>query len=1642
MLFIKEILFFIIYTLFGFTNMASEQLPAKKTTAKRRAVGSSKRIRFSSCSRASLEGRKPWNSSTKCDISQIVKRRKSVFAKLGTIAICTSKWQGLRKKKTKVKCFPSSVSGISDKCHGFSVKRAERPSRPLQAMRLRNHSKAAAAQDPSMEMAMSAQTRSSKGVMDTYQSWSSSLRSYSTKRTLTPLKTIARSENGVASQKYSARGKTARRKVYRHSIVNREEPDSLTTVNSRTQGLTLMTSSKTTGTDKRWSSSLRFYPSKIPQPIIPLVKGKKEYEGMPVTYSVFGKHAVRSLGIVPVKNSQQQSVVQHPYQWSHSLRSYSSHLLPPKHSRRVFTTRKDVKLPIAGFEDFPVKNIPAVSDKKGSEEMTGRHSVSDKKAVKPSRILPVRKHKMGQQMTVWSQGSVVEQAHQWSNSLRSYSSLIPRPKKSLKPSTTRKDVMTPVPGWKESRNDGHEDKAVSVNWCCFCDCQCPDVFGTSRTHMSRGNGRKIQVRTKPFKMTKETRKPWNSSPRCDEKPARGIAHPKPRRSNISDISCQVGTKGKMDKAVSVKWCCHCDCQCPKSCNVSKGAKVSSKTREPKHTENYPVNSREDKPWISSLRSYSSRIPRPQKHTTIYKQRQLVDSNASAGKINIKAQPKIVSSKNDSTIKQQSFSTRQFSSYPPRPQKTAISVWQKRHTEQGDGNLTEGKMNKKPYLKSFQADLEGMTWVTSLRSYHSHIPRWKKRAISSQKKPMTEENDQNFTATKDAGVSVEWCCSCDCQCPKQEAINPSLVIIKSTKRQSRIIKPVTCMEDKRPWSTSLRSYPCTVPQTRKSLSVPVVMTEEDPVGGHQGPSTGQQDHSTGCEGPRRGKRKGRLSVSEEELEKEEGWLVEKLVRLREVHRLAMESEMRRQRIQKLRLEVERLEKMLMTGDLESGDCFKGGKLSIVPEIRINDRHDEGLLDSDVPYPVKRETDPMSQSMYDASTSDPMTQSMYGYDNGLPDAEPVSTDIPMQFDSLCSNGDAQYPSSKDQGSEQGIQNGAGPDAAPVPEGVLIDFGGQIQNTIEAAPMPEPSPVIQSKPPELQPMSQEPGMSQLSEQTDKQPDMLGDLIATEPAPVSQDKQPNEEKTFGEVSAVQQTQATTDSSVSHNMEGGGDFTSDGESVKGETVQGGTVQGGTAGDSQSVNGDVQQSMEYTKTTKSVTETNGEVTTVTRREETMVSRIPQKPPSPKKSGVPVLRSPKKEAPVDVGPGWDDSITVTHPRSRPAHLLPRNLKEPTPPPRPQSGRQSVERKKYGIDSKRPDYRPGGGDIQIFSEKKEYKAEARIDARASPASRASPKPGTHRTPPVKSPSPNLSAVRSKIGSMDKAKHTPGGGNVKIVTKKTDYTSVSSRVGSKDKLMHKPGGGNVKIENKKLSLDNVTPRIGSLENARHQAGGGDKKVETKKLNWEAKSKIGSMDNAKHVPGGGEKKIETKKLEWKTESRVGSMDNAKHVAGGGDKKIETKKLEWKTESRVGSMDNAKHVAGGGDKKIETKKLEWKTESRVGSMDNAKHVAGGGDKKIETKKLDWKVESRVGSLDNAKHVAGGGDVKIVNEKVDFKAESKVGSLKNVKHSPGGGDKLIETQKLNFKETAKARTKHGMNEDGSSRRSNSITSQSTADESQ
>lgn len=58
----------------------------------------------------------------------------------------------------------------------------------------------------------------------------------------------------------------------------------------------------------------------------------------------------------------------------------------------------------------------------------------------------------------------------------------------------------------------------------------------------------------------------------------------------------------------------------------------------------------------------------------------------------------------------------------------------------------------------------------------------------------------------------------------------------------------------------------------------------------------------------------------------------------------------------------------------------------------------------------------------------------------------------------------------------------------------------------------------------------------------------------------------------------------------------------------------------------------------------------------------------------------------------------------------------------------------------------------------------------------------------PSPNLKAVRSKIGSLDNASYKPGGGNVKIETKKVEIKATPRIEAKNDK--YAPKGGDKKV------------------------------------------------------------------------------------------------------------------------------------------------------------------------------------------------------------------------------------------------------------
>ncbi|KAH9524365.1 hypothetical protein Btru_054275, partial [Bulinus truncatus] len=173
------------------------------------------------------------------------------------------------------------------------------------------------------------------------------------------------------------------------------------------------------------------------------------------------------------------------------------------------------------------------------------------------------------------------------------------------------------------------------------------------------------------------------------------------------------------------------------------------------------------------------------------------------------------------------------------------------------------------------------------------------------------------------------------------------------------------------------------------------------------------------------------------------------------------------------------------------------------------------------------------------------------------------------------------------------------------------------------------------------------------------------------------------------------------------------------------------------------------------------------------------------------------------------------------------------------------------TKKSEPKPSSATVRVSSEKKEIKATSKVDAGTKTTTTTSTpksptKPSTPRTPSATTPKAGevkeVKEVKSKIGSLEKTTHSPGGGNVKITSKKTDFTNVTSKIGSKDKIDHKPGGGNIRIENKKLKIE-AKSKIGSLDNASHKPSGGDKKIESRKLDFKEKAspKIGSLDPKK---------------------------------------------------------------------------------------------------------------------------------------------------------------------------------------------------------
>ncbi|XP_040186496.1 microtubule-associated protein tau-like isoform X6 [Rana temporaria] len=128
-------------------------------------------------------------------------------------------------------------------------------------------------------------------------------------------------------------------------------------------------------------------------------------------------------------------------------------------------------------------------------------------------------------------------------------------------------------------------------------------------------------------------------------------------------------------------------------------------------------------------------------------------------------------------------------------------------------------------------------------------------------------------------------------------------------------------------------------------------------------------------------------------------------------------------------------------------------------------------------------------------------------------------------------------------------------------------------------------------------------------------------------------------------------------------------------------------------------------------------------------------------------------------------------------------------------------------------------------------------ASAKSRLQPVPST-------APIPDLKNVRSKIGSIDNIRHTPGGGKVQITHKPVDISRVTSKCGSMGNIHHRPGGGNIEVKSEKLDFkEKVQSKIGSLDNITHTPGGGTRKIESHKLSFRENAKAKTDHGAEIV-------------------------------------------------------------------------------------------------------------------------------------------------------------------------------------------------------
>lgn len=134
-------------------------------------------------------------------------------------------------------------------------------------------------------------------------------------------------------------------------------------------------------------------------------------------------------------------------------------------------------------------------------------------------------------------------------------------------------------------------------------------------------------------------------------------------------------------------------------------------------------------------------------------------------------------------------------------------------------------------------------------------------------------------------------------------------------------------------------------------------------------------------------------------------------------------------------------------------------------------------------------------------------------------------------------------------------------------------------------------------------------------------------------------------------------------------------------------------------------------------------------------------------------------------------------------------------------------------------PKGGNVQIVSKKLDL---TNVKSKCGSLKNIKHSPGGGNVK-ILEKSIDLSNVTSKCGSLDNANHTPKRSEVKILHKKLDLSHVKSKDGRKSMENSSFAGTKptVKIFNEKVSWESTGSKVGSLDNADHTPGGGNLKI-----------------------------------------------------------------------------------------------------------------------------------------------------------------------------------------------------------------------------